>query len=97
MDPGKNVTEGVEVRYELCLQNPPGDKMDFYTSTQRFEIRSKDFACIQKIILMNGKIIHQEIVGIIGGTSGMSSEGFLDLMDFMNAGGVIGLHRNLVR
>lgn len=92
-DPAK--TTEAQVRYEVRLQPGP---WKFEIRGVEHEIKERDDACVLVRIITQGgvKIADEKIVGVIGGDRGSSIPEMLRLLAFLNAGGVIGLHRDLI-
>lgn len=92
-DPGKSTA--AELRYEVRLQPGP---WKFSIRGVQHEIQSgRDAVVIMRMVVAGGMVYDERIVGVVGDEwEGASSE-FLRLREFMNTGGVIGLHRDLQR
>lgn len=93
MNPGKSVKASIE--YEVGLENGPrsitikGEQ--FYLAT------GQDIAVLRRVTYFDGKTIDEKIVGVIGSECSSDASEFLNVVDFLRNGGVIGLHRTLVR
>lgn len=88
-DPAKHAP--AEVRYQIELMKFHQVQKIFRIGGGGYQLDDKDdHVCLVKLIIQNQRITHQEVVGVVG-------EDFLNLVDFLNSGGVIGLHRDLVR
>ncbi len=90
-DPGKSIP--AEVKYELMLQGGP---WRFKIRDVTFEIAAgSDMAVIVRRVLSAGLIMEEKIVGVIGDEWKGGSIEFMRLRQFLDAGGVIGLNKNL--
>lgn len=92
-DPAK--TTAAQVRYEVRLQLGP-EKFKIRGVEHRIDDRSD--ACVIVRIITQGRLIMEEkIIGIVGEEHVSSTIEMLRLREFLNDGGVIGLHRDLQR
>lgn len=91
-DPGKSVPS--EVRYQVELANGP---CKFTVHGKEFVLGSgEDAPVLVRTVWSSGFKIEETIVGIIGGRHSFDTREFLKIQSFLNHGGVIGLHRDLI-
>ena len=91
-DPSKHVA--AEVRYEVRIAYGP---TKFSINNVEFKLeQGRDIPVIYRMVILNGTILDQKIVAVIGNSDSGSGE-FINLINFLNDGGVIGLHYELAR
>jgi len=91
--PGKPIA--AEVGYEVGIVNGP---YKFTLRGVEFEVESgQDIVVLQRVTRSGNKRIDEKIVGVIGSEWRTDSREFLNLREFLLAGGVVGLDQNLQR
>lgn len=91
-DPAKHTAS--EIRYEIRIVQGPR-KFQFRSETVELDAND-DIVALVRMTLVSGRAIDEKIVGIIGSEWRSDPREFMSLREFLNAGGVIGLHRDLV-
>lgn len=91
-DPGKGTQ--AEIRYQVQIQGGP---CKFSISGSEYVIASgSDVVVMVRTVWSDGFRMDEKIVGVIGGEWASDCVEFIRIRKFMNQGGVIGLHRDLV-
>jgi hypothetical protein len=88
------VTVAAQVAYEVKLQ--PGPYKFCIRGVEHVIDFNRDAVVIVRVICMNGSRMDETIVGVIGDSWEAGVAEFLRIRAFLNAGGVIGLHRDLI-
>lgn len=93
MDPAKTIP--ATVRYEIRIINGP---YKFSIKGREFTLEGphQDIVVLMRMVHSGRLIVDEKIVGVIGDEWNTGSVEFLRLRSFLNDGGVIGLHRDLV-
>lgn len=83
-----------QVTYEVKLQSGP---CKFHVRGVEHAINTnRDAVVVVRSVHMNGTRMDETIVGVIGDPWESGVDEFLRIRAFLNAGGVIGLHRDLI-
>lgn len=94
-DPAKHTAS--EIRYEVRIIQGPR-KFSFRSETIELDANDDMTVLVRMTIINSGmsRILDEKIVGIIGSEWRSDARELLNLREFLNAGGVIGLDRDLV-
>jgi len=90
-DPGVSVA--AEVRYEIRIQRGPCrfqiNGVEFYVAPDQ------DMCVLCRLVFLQRSLMSETIAGVVGGGLQSDCAEMLRLCAFLQAGGVIGLHRDL--